>query len=82
MVQILQEFHQNPQETLARAQHNPQMREFLQQFCSLMGDHFTALAEKDDRSKQRSAAQISEVPSPGECARCVCVFCVCVCVCV
>ena len=54
---------------MARAlMHNPQMRTFLQEFCSLMGNHFTALADKGDKVKERDASQISETTSSGTCA--------------
>lgn len=66
--QTLQQFHQNPQETLAAAQHKPEVRKFLQEFCSVMGDHFTALADKEEggRARRQTASQITEVPDPGE----------------
>ena len=50
---------------MARAQHNPQMRTFLQEFCSLMGDHFTTLADKEDNAKGKDVSEISEAASSG-----------------
>ena len=50
---------------MARAQHNPEMRTFLQEFCSLMGDHFTTLADKEDKAKGKYVSEISEAASSG-----------------
>ncbi len=43
------------------------MRGFLQDFCSLMGDHFTQLADNEEQMKPangKSAPLIAEVGAP------------------
>lgn len=47
-----------------------QVQKFLQEFCALMGDHFTMLADKDEKEQASQATNrpplISEVPSNEE----------------
>lgn len=42
----------NPQDAIKRYGDNPEMREFLQAFMKLMGDHFTELADKQDEEQK------------------------------
>lgn len=60
---LLEEFHQNPQAAMAAAQSNPEVREFLQEFCGLMGDHFTAFSNKE---KQVDEELLSEQLTQGK----------------
>ena len=46
--QVLVEFQSNPQKVMAASRENPEIQRFLQEFCSLMGDHFTTLADKKE----------------------------------
>ncbi len=62
LVKVLEEFHKNPQQALAAAQDSPEVLAFLRQFCSIMGDHFTAMA---DNQEKREGPLISEQPSQG-----------------
>ena len=62
LFKVLEEFHKNPKQALAAAQHNPEVKEFLQHFCSIMGDHFTSIAGTQDRERK---PLISEQPSEG-----------------
>jgi hypothetical protein len=48
----LEKFRTNPEEAMKENQKNPQVMEFLQEFCKLMGDHFTSLADKRDSTHQ------------------------------
>ena len=60
------EFQRNPQAALQAAQHKPELLEFLKEFSSLMGEHFTSLqssAKGDSRPEQEEL--ITEAISPG-----------------
>ena len=46
-----QEFQTNPQEAAKKYGNNTEMKEFIQEFSGLMGNHFTGLAEKQDGAK-------------------------------
>lgn len=59
---VLEEFHRNPEESMKRA--NPEVRKFLQEFCSLMGDHFTSLGSSQPAVSEE---HITEQLSEGEC---------------
>lgn len=47
-----------------------QVQKFLQEFCALMGDHFTMLADKDEKEQTSHATNkpplISEAPASEE----------------
>lgn len=66
LFKVLEEFHRNPQEALAAAQRTPEVREFLQQFCSLMGEHFTEMADSQQENDQPPPPLISEQLSEGQ----------------
>ena len=68
LAEVLSQFQSNPQAALAAASGNPEMQQFLQEFCSLMGDHFTALADKEEKETKPSAEQplIAETTATGE----------------
>ena len=51
LAQVLAQFQANPQATMAAAGNNPKLQHFLSEFCTLMGDHFTALADDDEKAK-------------------------------
>jgi len=46
----IEKFQKNPREVMEMCQTNEELREFIQQFCSLMGDHFTGLADQTDEA--------------------------------
>ena len=48
LAKVLEEFHQNPQAVFKASQCNPEIQKFLQEFCGIMGDHFTSLADQED----------------------------------
>ncbi|EDO38750.1 predicted protein [Nematostella vectensis] len=48
--QALAQLQSNPWEAFASLQGDPEMQVALQEFCSLMGQHFTQLGDKDDHS--------------------------------
>lgn len=75
--QAMAEMQTNPQEAMKKYGDNPQMREFLQAFMKLMGEHFTALADKQDAERkaaeeaaltpeQRKAKEVAETAMQDE----------------
>ena len=44
--QALTAFQANPQQAMAAVQNDPEVNEFIKEFCGLLGDHFTRLGEK------------------------------------
>lgn len=51
LFKVLEDFQKNPQQALMAAQHDPVVSEFLQQFCSLMGNHFNTMADLQDKKQ-------------------------------
>jgi len=49
--EVLQQFQSNPQQIMRMCEGNPEMKEFIQDFCSIMGDHFTELGQKQDEQR-------------------------------
>merc|ERR1719231_1297979 len=45
------EMQTNPQEAMKKYGDVPEMREFLQAFMKLMGEHFTELADKQEKEQ-------------------------------
>ena len=45
------EFQTNPQEAARKYGDNPEMKEFIQEFSGMMGNHFTSLADKQNVNK-------------------------------
>ena len=45
--QALTAFQANPQQALLAAQNDPEVKEFIQEFCGLLGEHFTSLGEEE-----------------------------------
>ena len=58
---VMSQFQSDPQAVLQAAAGNPEMQTFLKEFCFLMGDHFTELADKQE-SRQSTAAGIQWTP--------------------
>ena len=52
LVKVLEQFHKNPQQALAAAQDSPEVLAFLRQFCSIMGDHFTTMADNQEKKEE------------------------------
>lgn len=61
--QVLAEFQRNPETILKAAQGNPEMMQFLKEFSSLMGEHFTAFSSSKGpkRRKEPEGKLIAEV---------------------
>ena len=57
---LLEEFQQDPQETLRKHADNPQMKSFLQEFCRIMGEHFTRLGEAQDQLSKATVQKDEE----------------------
>lgn len=49
-------FQTNPQKVLEMCKDNVELREFIQEFCALMGDHFTNLADINEESSSRKTS--------------------------
>ena len=47
--QAIEKFQKNPQEVMEMCKTNAELKEFIQEFCALMGDHFTGLADQKDK---------------------------------
>ena len=45
----IEKFQTNPREVMEMCSTNEELREFIQQFCALMGDHFTGLADAQEK---------------------------------
>ena len=60
------EMQTDPQAAMRKYGDQPEMRNFLQQFMKLMGEHFTALADKQDEEKARTGPALTaeEVLTP------------------
>lgn len=56
-VAALEAFKCNPKEAMKRFQHHPDVIEFFREFCKIMGNHFTALGEKQDEEKKQKTQQ-------------------------
>lgn len=59
-------FQQEPQKAMQVCKDDPEMAEFIQEFCSLMGEHFTQLAEKQAQEEGSSAATFASPVSSTE----------------
>ena len=59
-ITILESMKKNPKDTLQSLQSQPEILATLNEFCSLMGDHFTELGENESktRQKQKTSRQI------------------------
>ena len=51
LAQALSQFQTDPESVLRSAAGNPQLQEILREFCSVMGSHFTELADRQDTEK-------------------------------
>lgn len=61
LFQVLEEFQKNPQQAMMAAKHDPVMTEFLQEFCSVMGDHFNTMADlQEGQQPIEEVKQVSE----------------------
>lgn len=47
--QAIEKFQKNPKEVMEMCKTNAELAEFIQEFCALMGDHFTGLADQKDK---------------------------------
>ena len=45
--QALTAFQANPQQAMLAVQNDPEVKEFIQEFCGLLGDHFASLGEEE-----------------------------------
>lgn len=58
---LLEEFQKDPQESLRKHSSNPEMRGFLQEFCRVMGEHFTKLGEAQEHQAKAAEADESDI---------------------
>eukprot|EP00112_Aurelia_sp_Birch-Aquarium-sp1_P008241 Seg1903.3 transcript_id=Seg1903.3/GoldUCD/mRNA.D3Y31 product="Sodium/calcium exchanger NCL2" protein_id=Seg1903.3/GoldUCD/D3Y31 len=54
--QALDSFQTNPQEAMAALQNDPEVKEFIQEFCGILGDHFNTLGEKEKKVQASKAS--------------------------
>ena len=47
--QALSAFQANPQKALLAVQNDSEVKEFIQEFCGLLGEHFTTLGEEETK---------------------------------
>ena len=47
--QALTTFQANPQKALLAVQNDPEVNEFIQEFCGFLGEHFTTLGEEETK---------------------------------
>lgn len=52
--QVMSQLITNPQAMMTAAQSSPEMRNFMKDFCDLMGDHFSKLADKPTQQSQNT----------------------------
>ncbi|KAL3802251.1 hypothetical protein HJC23_001795 [Cyclotella cryptica] len=58
---VLQSMQENPKETLNKLKRDePEVLEFIQEFCGVMGDHFVKLGEKQDKTNIREMGPLEE----------------------
>lgn len=57
MAEALRKFHTDQAAAINEFKNDHEVQEFIQEFCSIMGDHFTHLAESQPKSnvEQQSA---------------------------
>ncbi|KAK7108391.1 uncharacterized protein [Littorina saxatilis] len=55
-MQAVTEFQTNPMEAMAKYQNNPEMQQFLQEFCGILGQHFSGMGDKDVSSTPQKPA--------------------------
>jgi hypothetical protein len=56
-MKMLENFHSNPGEVMRKYASNPEMSQFLKEFCALMGDHFTKLADKEETAEKKRTSK-------------------------
>ena len=61
-LRVLEGFHSNPSEALRNYGSNPEMAEFLKDFCTLMGNHFTGLADQEEDASKKAGTKKKEQP--------------------
>ena len=57
LAQVMSQFQSNPKAVLQAAAGNPDVQEFLKEFCALMGDHFSDLADKEEGKQSPKGKQ-------------------------
>ena len=61
LARAMSQFQSNPQAVLQSAAGNPELQAFLKEFCALMGEHFSELADKDDAKKSSQGTMYIEL---------------------
>ena len=64
--QAMTEMQTDPQAAMKKYGDVPEMREFLQAFMKLMGDHFTELADKQEKEQKEKLRQAEAMLTPEE----------------
>ncbi|GFO03477.1 hypothetical protein PoB_002998200 [Plakobranchus ocellatus] len=63
-MQALEEFQKDPTAAMAKYKGNQEVETFLQQFCGLLGDHFTSLGDSSSQQNSNSKASASTSSQP------------------
>ena len=63
LAQVMSQFQSNPKAVLQAAAGNPEVQEFLKEFCALMGDHFSDLADKEEEKQSPKGKQERNSPT-------------------
>ena len=50
--EVINKFQSNPEEVMRTCGNNPEMKEFIQNFCSIMGEHFTEMGDRQQQQQQ------------------------------
>eukprot|EP00794_Sanderia_malayensis_P000304 gene304-932_t len=53
--QALASFQSNPQQSMLAFHNDPELQEFIRNFCAIMGEHFTTLEDKNKTQKKSEA---------------------------
>ncbi|GFS12366.1 phosphatidylinositol 3-kinase vps34 [Elysia marginata] len=63
-MQALEEFQKDPEGAMQKYKGNQEVEKFLQEFCGLLGDHFTSLGDGSAQPKPETGSSQSSQPVP------------------
>lgn len=55
--EVISLLQKDPQQAMELCKSDPEMADFIHEFCALMGDHFTSLADTDDQHGEEARAK-------------------------
>eukprot|EP00566_Odontella_aurita_P009257 CAMPEP_0113546676 /NCGR_PEP_ID=MMETSP0015_2-20120614/11936_1 /TAXON_ID=2838 /ORGANISM="Odontella" /LENGTH=513 /DNA_ID=CAMNT_0000447153 /DNA_START=83 /DNA_END=1625 /DNA_ORIENTATION=+ /assembly_acc=CAM_ASM_000160 len=65
----LQALQKNPREAMAKFKNQPEIADFLHEFCGVMGEHFTKLGEEQDQKRKSQSGNQRDVDKIGPLAQ-------------